>query len=89
MVELSKELSRIEPVVKLFEEYLTLMNEKDNATDLIDEKDGELQALAREEIELINNHLLEIEEQIIPLLITDDPRDNSDIYLEIRAGTGG
>ena len=89
MVELSKELSRIEPVVKLFEEYSTLMNEKENATDLIDEKDDELQALAKEEIEFIDNQLLELEEQIMPLLLTDDPRDNSDIYLEIRAGTGG
>ena len=89
MVELSKELSRIEPVVKLFEEYSTLINEKENATDLIDEKDDELQALAKEEIEFIDNQLLEIEEHIMPLLLTDDPRDNSDIYLEIRAGTGG
>ena len=89
MVELSKEFSRIEPVVKLFEEYLTLASEKENAADLIDEKDGELQALAKEEIELINNQLLEVEAQIMPLLLTDDPRDNSDIYLEIRAGTGG
>ena len=80
MVELSKELSRIEPVVKLFEEYSTLMNEKENATDLIDEKDDELQALAKEEIEFIDNQLLEIEEHIMPLLLTDDPRDNSDIY---------
>ena len=89
MVELSKELSRIEPVVKLFEEYSTLINEKENATDLIDEKDDELQALAKEEIEFIYNQLLELEEQIMPLLLTDDPRDNSDINLEIRAGTGG
>ena len=77
MVELSKELSRIEPVVKLFEEYSTLINEKENATDLIDEKDDELQALAKEEIEFIDNQLLELEEQIMPLLLTDDPRDNS------------
>ena len=76
-------------MVRLFEEYLTLASEKENAADLIDEKDGELQALAKEEIELINNQLLEVEAQIMPLLLTDDPRDNSDIYLEIRAGTGG
>jgi len=89
MIELSKELSRIEPVVKLFEQYITLTNEKDNAADLIDEKDGELQALAKEEIDLINNQLLEVEAQIMPLLITNDPRDKSDVYLEVRAGTGG
>ena len=50
MVELSKELSRIEPVVKLFEEYSTLMNEKENATDLIDEKDDELADLVKSKV---------------------------------------
>ena len=83
MVELSKELSRIEPVVKLFEEYSTLINEKENATDLIDEKDDELQALAKEEIELIDNQLLEIEEHIMPLLLTDDPIDNKEIIARV------
>ena len=89
MVELSKEISRIEPVVKLFEKYLSLMQEQENATALITEKDGDLQALAKEEIEIIDNQLQEIEQEILPLLLTDDPRDKSDIYLEIRAGTGG
>ncbi len=89
MVELSKEISRIEPVVKLFEKYLSLMQEQENTTVLITEKDGDLQALAKEEIEIIDNQLQEIEQEILPLLLTDDPRDKSDIYLEIRAGTGG
>jgi peptide chain release factor 1 len=89
MVELSKEISRIEPVVKLFEKYLSLMQEQENTTVLITEKDGDLQALAKEEIEIIDNQLQEIEQEILPLLLKDDPRDKSDIYLEIRAGTGG
>ena len=65
------------------------MQEQENTTVLITEKDGDLQALAKEEIEIIDNQLQEIEQEILPLLLTDDPRDKSDIYLEIRAGTGG
>ena len=89
MIQLSKEFSKIEPVVKLFEQYQNLVEEKDNAISLIDEKDDDLQELAKEEIQIIENQLTEIEEQITPLLLSNDPRDQSNIFLEIRAGTGG
>ena len=89
MIQLSKEFSKIEPIVKLFEQYQNLVEEKDNAISLIDEKDDALQELAKEEIQIIENQLTEIEEQITPLLLSNDPRDQSNIFLEIRAGTGG
>ena len=45
--------------------------------------------LAKEEIQIIENQLTSIEDQITPLLLSSDPRDQSNIFLEIRAGTGG
>ena len=82
MIQLSKEFSKIEPVVKLFEQYQNLVEEKNNAISLIDEQDDGLQELAKEEIQIIENQLIGIEAQITPLLLSSDPRDQSNIFLE-------
>ena len=89
MVELSKEFSRIEPVVVLFEKYQSLEEEKKAAEELIKDDDGSMSELAKEEIDSISEQLLEIEEEITPMLLSSDPRDGSNVFLEIRAGTGG
>ena len=89
MVELSKEFSRIEPVVVLFEKYLSLEEEKEAAEELIKDDDGSLGDLAKEEIDSISDQLIKIEDEITPMLLSSDPRDGSNVFLEIRAGTGG
>ncbi|MAJ30711.1 MAG: peptide chain release factor 1 [Gammaproteobacteria bacterium] len=89
MVELSKEFSRIEPVVVLFEKYLSLEEEKEAAEELIKDDDGSMGDLAKEEIDSISDQLIKIEDEITPMLLSNDPRDGSNVFLEIRAGTGG
>ena len=89
MVELSKEFSRIEPVVVLFEKYQSLEEEKEAAEELIKDDDGNMSDLAKEEIDSISEQLLKIEDEITPMLLSSDPRDGSNVFLEIRAGTGG
>ena len=89
MVELSKEFSRIEPVVMLFEKYQSLEEEKEAAEELIKDDDGSMIDLAKEEIDSISEQLLMIEDEITPMLLSSDPRDGSNVFLEIRAGTGG
>ena len=89
MVELSKEFSRIEPVVVLFEKYQSLEEEKKAAEELIKDDDGSMSELAKEEIDSISEQLLKIEDEITPMLLSSDPRDGSNVFLEIRAGTGG
>ena len=89
MVELSKEFSRIEPVVVLFEKYQSLEEEKEAAEEIIKDDDGSMSDLAKEEIDSISEQLLKIEEEITPMLLSSDPRDGSNVFLEIRAGTGG
>ena len=88
MVELSKEFSRIEPVVVLFEKYLSLEEEK-LTEELIKDDDGSMGDLAKEEIDSISDQLIKIEDEITPMLLSSDPRDGSNVFLEIRAGTGG
>ena len=89
MVELSKEFSRIEPVVVLFEKYQSLEEEKEAAEELIKDDDGSMSDLAKEEIDSISEQLFKIEDEITPMLLSRDPRDGSNVFLEIRAGTGG
>ena len=89
MVELSKEFSRVEPVVVLFEKYQSLEEEREAAEELIKDDDGSMSDLAKEEINSITEQLLKIEDEITPMLLSSDPRDGSNVFLEIRAGTGG
>ena len=56
---------------------------------MIGEKDDELKTLIQQELQNIDQQLLDLEEQINPLLLLADPRDQNNIFLEIRAGTGG
>ena len=89
MVELSKEFSRIEPVVVLFEKYQSLEEEKQAAEELIKDDDGSMSELAKEEIDSISEQLIIIQDEITPMLLSSDSRDGSIVFLEIRAGTGG
>ena len=88
-IKLSKEFSRIEPVVVLFEKYQSLEEEKEAAEELIKDDDGSMSDLAKEEIDSISEQLFKIEDEITPMLLSSDPRDGSNVFLEIRAGTGG
>ena len=89
MVELSKEFSRIEPVVVLFEKYQSLEEEKQAAEELIKDDDGSMSELAKEEIDSISEQLIIIQDEITPMLLSSDSRDGINVFLEIRAGTGG
>ena len=89
MVELSKEFSRIEPVVVLFEKYQSLEEEKQAAEELIKDDDGSMSELAKEEIDSISEQLIIIQDEITPMLLSSDSRDGGNVFLEIRAGTGG
>ena len=89
MVELSKEFSRIEPVVVLFDKYQSVEGEKQAAEELIKDDDGSMSDLAKEEIDSISEQLIIIQDEITPMLLSSDSRDGSNVFLEIRAGTGG
>ncbi len=87
MTELSKEQSEIEPIVQKAKEYLGVLQAIEENRALIE--DEELGELAKEELSELEPKKTELEEQIKLLLVPKDPNDEKDIYLEIRAGTGG
>ncbi|MDX1570603.1 MAG: peptide chain release factor 1 [Xanthomonadales bacterium] len=86
---LSQEYAQLEPVVKTLASFSEAESAVDDAEEMLKESDPELRQLAEEEI-AANRSLLEtLEEKLKVLLLPRDPRDDSNIFLEIRAGTGG
>ncbi|WP_281951795.1 peptide chain release factor 1 [Nitrosophilus kaiyonis] len=87
MTELSKEQSDIEPIVEKAKEYFKVIEAIEENKELLE--DEELGELAKEEIKELEPLKEKLENEIKVLLIPKDPNDEKDIYLEIRAGTGG
>ncbi|PMQ01860.1 MAG: peptide chain release factor 1 [Dictyoglomus sp. NZ13-RE01] len=87
---LLKERGKIEDVVNEFREYKKLLKEKEEIEALLEEeKDEELRSLAEGELEQINKRLEELEFSLKAALLPEDPNDEKNIIMEIRAGTGG
>ena len=87
MTELSKEQSSIEPVKDKALEYIaTIEGIEENKLLLEDEELGDL---AKEELRELEPLKIQLEEDIKVLLLPKDPNDDRNIFLEIRAGTGG
>ena len=87
MTDLSKEQSSIQPIVTKAKEYIQVINDIEENKMLLD--DDELGELAKEELKTLEVQKPELEEEIKILMIPKDPNDDKNIYLELRAGTGG
>lgn len=87
MTELSKEQSNIEPIVSKSKEYIKVLEDIEENKMMLD--DPELGELAKEELKELEAQKPELEEEIKFLMIPKDPNDDKNIYLELRAGTGG
>jgi len=87
--ELSKEYAQLEPIIKCYQRYNTLAATIESATQLLQESDPEIKILAEEELQQAQTEQTQLVEQIHILLIPKNPNDDRDVYLEIRAGTGG
>jgi len=88
---LSKELHQMTPITDAYERYLSLLDEMKSAETLVNDtqSDKEMLAMAREELQLLKSQEEAVITDILHLLIPVDPDDDKNIYLEIRAGTGG
>ncbi|WP_394908541.1 peptide chain release factor 1 [uncultured Helicobacter sp.] len=84
---LSKEQSDMETLVQKAREYLGILEQIEQNKQLLEDK--ELGELAKEELKELEVRSKEIQEEIKILLIPKDPNDDKNIYLELRAGTGG
>lgn len=87
--DLSKEYSQIEPHVHMYLQHETYLKELDEAKMMLEESDPDLQQLAKQEIKFIEENITKLEEELLIALLPKDPHDNNNIFLEVRAGTGG
>ncbi len=87
--ELSKEYAALEPVVSSFSAYNDVVNNLQSADEMAKDPDPEIQEMAREEISEAKAAIETLELELQTLLLPKDPRDKNNVYLEIRAGTGG
>jgi len=85
----SKEYAELEPVVRSFRELQEVKQALADAEALRRDSDPDLRAMAEEEITRCEERLAQLESELQKLLLPRDPRDGCNVFLEIRAGTGG
>ena len=85
--DLSREFSQLEPIASAIAEYERALADRDAALGM--RTDLELRELADAEIPLAEARIVAIEQALGLLLIPSDPRDEANLFLEVRAGTGG
>jgi len=85
----SKEQAELLPIAEKIKEYKKLLLQLEDAEELIKSGDEDIRELAQEELEELKKKKPLIENELKIMLLPKDPRDDRNIILEIRAGTGG
>ncbi|MEZ5560860.1 MAG: peptide chain release factor 1 [Pseudomonadales bacterium] len=86
---LSREYAELEPVIQSFQTVVDMQSELADAQELVSDEDAEMRALAEEDAARLRDALAAEEHNLTRLLLPRDPNDASNVFLEIRAGTGG
>jgi peptide chain release factor 1 len=86
---LSREYAQLNPVVACFRKHQEALAAIDYAQGLQQDPDPEVRALAKEELSDADARRSALEEELQILLLPRDPNDERNIFLEVRAGTGG
>jgi peptide chain release factor 1 len=86
---LSREFSDIEPVVREFSRYLIAQHDLVQAKEMLRDTDPDMRNMAEEETKRLQNEIEALEISLQKLLLPKDEKDSMNVFLEIRAGTGG
>lgn len=87
--DLSKEYARLEPIIGLFQKYEALRDDIATASEMAKDSDEEVRQMGQDELASLDEKRESLELELKKALIPPDPHDDSNVYLEIRAGTGG
>ena len=88
--DLNKERTELEPIVIKAAEYRQALQRLEEARSLASgEQDAEMRELAEMEVAELGARIPEIELELKNMLVPKDPRDEKNVFVEIRAGTGG
>ncbi len=86
---LSREYAELEPVVKSYGDYQRVTSNIAEASQLLKDADADIREMAQEELKEGEARLETLEIELQKLLLPKDPNDEKNVFLEIRAGTGG
>lgn len=89
VAELARERSELEPFHVHIEKYHSLISQLEQAKSLADSGDPEMADLAAIELEGLAPQIEQVERELRTMLLPRDPRDDNNVYIEIRAGAGG
>jgi peptide chain release factor 1 len=87
--DLSREYTQLEPVVSLFRDLEQAQADQVAAEEMQGDADPEIRELGQDESIVVQARMAALEQQVKQQLIPKDPHDDRNIFLEIRAGTGG
>ena len=85
----SKEYAEVEPVILAFREFRKVQDDLEGAQALLKDSDPDLREMAEEEVAQAREQLVGLEARLQRMLLPKDPNDGRNVFLEIRAGTGG
>ncbi|MDE3270546.1 peptide chain release factor 1 [Pseudoalteromonas sp. G4] len=86
---LSKEYSELEEVTKAFNAYRQAEEDVATAEEMLKDNDPDMREMAQEEFKEAKANIEALEDELQVLMLPKDPRDNNNVFLEVRAGTGG
>jgi len=87
--KLSIELSEITPVIDQYGQWQALQEELDETQSMLEDSDASIRKMAADEISPLREKLEQQSQSLMRALVAKDPNDDRNIFLEIRAGTGG
>lgn len=85
----SREYSQLDGIVKCYQQFKLAESDQTAATAMRAEPDPEIKAMAEEEFYAAKDKMEKLEAELQILMLPQDPDDSANVYLEVRAGTGG
>jgi peptide chain release factor 1 len=90
LTELAQERSELEPLVEAYRRHADVLRELEETGELLAAgDDDEMAAMAEEEVSRLSEEREALEAEMRALLVPKDPRDEKNVFIEIRAGAGG
>ncbi len=86
---LSKEYAELTPVVTSYKTYTKVLDEVKGLNNMLQDPDYGIRELAQDELRINNKSLKRLEYDLQQALLSKDPNDDKNVFLEIRAGAGG
>ena len=87
--QIAKERAQLEPLVETFRQYARVKSDVEEHRALLEDRDADMRAIAKEELPSLQQRLERLQEQLRILLLPKDPNDERSVILEVRAGAGG